>query len=270
VLQRFEDNFEMSIGDNVQATLQQGRQLVPFVNGMAYVHHFAAKTTAGLIVDTLQRAAKGDLKAAATLSRYGLDLTLHPSVAQDIAQHGFSTTKWSDETMSAVLGPAVKMMDESVLRTRMGELPHFAVASTLGKFLFTFRSFILGAHNKLMGNTLVQDGWAGLGLLVLHQMPAAMLTAKAQSLLQGKELEDEALVQKALSQVGAFGMFSELVGIATGQRNEVGVPGMIGLDRVVGLGGSILQGDVGAKKFLDATPVIAVSPIVKALQGLEE
>jgi hypothetical protein len=270
VLQRFEDNFEMSIGDSVQTTLQQGRQLVPFVNGMAYVHHFAAKVTAGLIVDTLQRAAKGDAKAAETLSRYGLDLTLHPMVTQDIAKHGFSTTKWSDETMAAVLGPTVKMMDEAVLRTRLGELPHFAVASNLGKFLTTFRSFILGAHNKLMSNTLVQDGWAGLGLLVLHQLPAAMLTAKVQSLLQGKELEDEALVQKAIAQVGAFGLFSELVGIATGQRNEVGVPGMIGLDRVVGLGGSVLQGDADAKKFLNATPVIAVSPIVKALQGLEE
>lgn len=270
VLQRFEDNFEMQLGDNVQTTLQQGRQLVPFMNGMAYVHHFAAKTTAGLIVDTLQRAAKGDAKAAEILSRYGLDLTLHTMVTDDISKHGFRTTAWSDETMAAVLGPAVKMMDEAVLRSRMGELPHFAVASTLGKFLFTFRSFILAAHNKLLANTLSQEGLAGLGLLVLHQLPAAMLTAKAQAELQGKDLDDDALVAKALAQVGAFGLFSELVGIATGQRNEIGVPGMIGPDRIVNLVGSTLQGNVDAQKFMDATPVVAVSPIIKALQGLEE
>lgn len=105
---------------------------------------------------------------------------------------------------------------------------------------------------------------------MLHQLPAAMLTAKAQAELQGKDLDDDALVAKALAQVGAFGLFSELVGIATGQRNEIGVPGMIGPDRVVNLVGSALQGNVDAQKFMDATPVVAVSPIIKALQGLEE
>lgn len=272
-INKMEDNFDIQMDDTVLLKLQQAKQLVPYANAMKYVQHHQARVTANLIVDTIVRAVKGDAKAAESLGSYGLESGIMVRLRDDINAHGMDTSKWSAATWDAVRAPLTKMMDDSVLRARVGEIPKFAVTSTLGKFLFTFRSFTLAAHNKVLASTLTNQGYAGMSLLLLYQMPLTVLAAAANNELSGKSKTLEATVAQAFTQVGALGLFTELFGVITGEKKQFGTPGLIGLDRLYRIPGAVSAdiksgtfGNTGAALF-GATPVLST---ILPLKGVGE
>lgn len=273
-INRMEDNFEMPMTDSIKLALQQAKQMVPYANAMKYIQHHQARTTANLIVDVLNRAAKGDAKAIKSLETYGLESGSMTRVSADIQAHGMDTAKWSDATWQEVRGPMTKMMDEAVLRARLGEMPQFAHTSTVGKFLFTFRSFVLAAHNKVLAGTLAHGGYGGLGLLLMYQMPLTVMATAANTAATGKPQDDlKTTVGKALGQAGAFGLFSELFGVITGNKQQFGSPGLIGLDRMYKLAGAALSGSARntLAATLQAAPVLAsVLPIRALAEHLKE
>jgi hypothetical protein len=259
-INRMEDNFEIPMSDSVKLALTQAKQLVPYANAMKFIQHHQARTTANLIVDTLTRAVKGDAKAIKSLEEYGLESGSMVKVSGDVRAHGMDTAKWSDATWQEVRGPMTKMMDEAVLRARLGEMPQFAHTSTLGKFLFTFRSFVLAAHNKVLANTLKNGGYAGLGLLLMYQMPLTVMATATNTALSGKPADNlQDTVKKALGQVGAFGLFSELFGVITGNKQQFGSPGLIGVDRMYKAVGAAVSGNAGntAAATLNAAPILS-------------
>lgn len=265
---RLEDNFDVPLSDSVQLSLMQAKQLVPYANAMKYIQHHQARTTANLIVDIFNRAAKGDAKAIQSLETYGLESGSMTKARADILQHGMDTSKWSHATWQEVRGPLTKMMDESVLRARLGEMPQFAHTSTLGKFLFTFRSFVLAAHNKVLANTLNNGGYSAMSLLLLYQVPLTVLATATNTALSGKPQDDlEATVAKAFGQVGALGLFSELFGVLTGNKQQFGSPGLIGVDRMYKAVGAIASGDPGdaGAALINATPLMSAILPVRAI-----
>jgi hypothetical protein len=253
-LQRMEDNFDIPASHELNIALSNTRQLVPYVNGLKYVHGHQARMAGNLITDTFHRAAKGDAKAVAMLERYGLESHVLDTIKSDIALGGMDTAKWSAGTWEKVRGPLGKMMDEAVLKSRTGEVPHFAQFSQVGKFLFTFRSFVLAAHNKLLAGTLGRDGYAGLGLLMLYQYPLAVLANAANNTIQGKKpLTDAQLFGASVGQMSALGMFSELWNIASGESTKASTPGLIALDRLLKVGTTARAGIMkSANDGLDA------------------
>lgn len=272
-VQRMEDGYDIPISDSVQLGLMQAKQLVPYINAMKYVQRHQARTVANLVVNTFERAAKGDVKAVEALGKYGLEPHILEKVRADIVQHGMDTQQWSHATWSAVRGPLTKMMDDSVLKARTGEMPAFAQFSQAGKFIFTFRSFTLSAHNKVMAGTMSRDGFMGLGLLMAYQFPLTVLATGVANAVSGKPpLEDGELVAKSFTQMGSLGLAGELLGVATGQKQQWGSPGFIGVDRVYKLGNALgdaafregSAGDVGSA-LISATPLLAIVPGSKAL-----
>lgn len=265
---RMEDNFEVPVSDTVTLALQQAKQLVPYANAMKYVQHHQARTVANLVVDTFVRAAKGDAKAAHSLGTYGLESGSMAQISADIAQHGLDTSKWSHGTWQAVRAPLTKMMDDAVLRARVGEIPQFAHTSTVGKFLFTFRNFTLAAHNKVLAGTMHRHGYAGLGLVLMYQIPMTVLATAANNTIAGKKSRDlEETTKAALSQVGAFGLFSEAFGIVTGNKQQFGSPGLIFVDRMYKAAGAISNGEAGnsAAALLGVTPIMSSILPLKAI-----
>lgn len=253
--------------DRMGLVLSQAKQAVPMINAMKYIQRWQARMTANLVTDVFRKAATGDVDALAALNKYGLESHTMDSIKADIAAGGMDTSAWTQTTWEQVRGPLTKMMDEAVLHNRTGEIPAFAQFSQVGKFLFSFRSFTLGAHNKVLSGTLARDGAAGLSLLLLYQYPLTFLATAANTGISGKDKTTEQIAAGSLSQMGAVGLFGELFGVATGQKQQFGAPGLIALDRVYRVGAGIAAGDPGATgaALLQATPLLAILPPTKAI-----
>lgn len=267
-VQRLEDNFEIPHSANVQLALSQAQQLVPYMNAQKFVQNHQARVMSNLVIDTLHKAAKGDVRAAHAMEQYGLKPHILVELTDDIKRGGMDTALWSEGTWAKVRGPLTKAMDDAVLRNRTGEIPAFAQFSQLGKFIFTFRSFVLGAHNKVLAGTLHRDGLAGLSLALLYQFPLAMMANLANATIQGKPIKDEKeLVAKSLGQMGTFGLFSDLFGVISGEKQQFGAPGLIMIDRLYKTAGQAAQGNVSGTidSALSATPILSIIPGIRAI-----
>jgi hypothetical protein len=265
---RFEDGYEIDPSNMAHLWMQRAGQLVPYSNGLKAIHHLHARVTANLIVDRLRLAAQGNKKAIQSVTRYGVPESGLPELKRTIDKHGLFVDAWPEEVWDAVRPGIMRMMDEAVMKARLGDMPHFAVFDNVGKFLFMYRSFILATHNKILSGTLMREGAGAMGLVLLYQLPLAMATVQAQAVLtQGKPLSDDELVKVAIAQMGAIGLFSEPFKWITGQQNALGAPGLIPMDRGIRL----IQGVVGldpekaGSAALALLPVLAANPFVNAL-----
>lgn len=270
-LARFEDGFEMDTANGLQLSMQAANNLVPMANGMAYVHHHQAKVVANLVLDRLEQAAKGNPKARQALAQYGLEAPVMDRLNAEIQKHGYAVDSWDREVWAAVRPAFGKMMDAGVLRSRLGDVPAFAAFDPVGKFLFTYRTFVLTAHNKVLAGGLERNGAAATGLVMLYQFPLAMLAVQAQAALRGETLDDEALVKKTVGQMGGLGLFSEPLKIIMGESNSVGAPGLIAIDRAARIPGAVSswasEGDPSKAVSLGVSlfPVVHAIPFVNAL-----
>ena len=277
LLHKLEDGFDLPTGSNVNIALQRAKQLVPYINAMKWVHHHQANLVGSLVTDSLLSAARGDAKSLNMLRKYGIDLDspLMGQIRREIATHGADTTRWSDDTFDALRTGLDRMMDDAVLRSRKGELPAFAQVDDAGKFIFTFRSFVLGAHNKTLAGTMARDGWAGLSLMLMYQYPLSLAAVQLNAWKNGQELEDDQIVKRAIAMMGGIGLFSEAVSVLTGESREFGAPGLIAVDRAYALAGTLgkavnpdseVGGNDVAAAFLNATPLLSIIPFSHALQ----
>jgi hypothetical protein len=140
--------------------------------------------------------------------------------------------------------------------------------------VFTFRSFVLGAHNKVLAGSLNRDGFSGLGLIMLYQFPLTYAATAAGHTAAGKKpmTEKEAL-GAAFSQMGTLGLFSEAVGVALQNKQQFGSPGTIAIDRVYKIGSAVAAGDGGAAgaAAINSVPLLSVILPVKAIgENLKE
>jgi hypothetical protein len=267
-ISKLEDNYDIDPSAHVMHSMQQAKQLVPYINAMRVVHHHQARMTGNLIADTLVRGANGDAKALKALEKYGLDQQLMDKVRADIKQFGQDTSKWSDGTWDAVRNPLNRMVDDAVLRSRTGEMPAFAQFSEVGKFIFTFRSFVLAAHNKILAGTLSRDGLAGISLLLAYQFPLTLAAVQAEHMMRGKgKMSDEDWVKRAIAQMGGLGLFTEIFGAVVGDKTKFGAPGTLLLDKAYNVLNRVGSGDVGGSvnAVVSATPILSIVPGIKAL-----
>lgn len=267
-IQKMEDNFEMDLGDHGMLVAQQAKQMVPYINAMHYIHHNQANVVGNLVADVFHQGANGSAKAREALAKYGLEGHTLDSVASDIKAHGLDTSAWSDATWQQIRGPLNKMMDDAVLKNRTGEIPAFAQFSSVGKFIFTFRSFVLGAHNKVLAGTAGREGFGGVGLLMAYQFPLTMLATQANSALRGQKPEDlTRTAVLALQQMGAMGLFGDVWGIASGDKQQFGASGLMAIDRLYKTGSAVATGNWGtaASGAVNSIPLLSIVPGVKGM-----
>lgn len=277
-IQRFEDNFEMPADSRVASFIQQGTQAVPYLNGMKYIHAHQARVHANLVIDTIKRAVNGDATAAGHLKAYGIESQGMDKLKAAFQKHGTAVDKWDDAAWEAARPALNKMVDESVLHARLGDVPAFAALDNVGKFIFTYRSFVLTAHNKVLAGTMAREGLGAASLLMIYQYPLAMLSTQANTVLSGKPpLDDNELIAKSIGQMGALGLGGELASVITGSKRSVGAPGLIPWDRGYSLVQSSASAAFGdgksAKAMQDAAaliPFFSVIPGNKALTNLED
>ena len=71
----------------------------------------------------------------------------------------------------------------------------------------------------------------------------------------------------SLGQMGSIGLFGELAGVISGQKQQFGAPGLIPIDRMYKAASTLSQGNAGsaAAALLTATPILSIIPGTKAL-----
>jgi hypothetical protein len=277
-IQKFEDNFEIPLDSRTSMFVQQGAQLVPYLNAMKYIHGHQARLHANLLIDVIKQAAKGDAKAAAHLGKYGLESRGMDKLKSAVNTHGFAVDKWDAGVWATVRPALIKMTDEAVLHQRMGDIPAFAQFSQAGKFIMTYRSFVLTAHNKILAGTSAREGFGAVALMSMYQFPLAMLATQVNEAASGRpELSQDKLIQKSIGQMGSLGLLGEMWNFLSGNKREVGSPGLIPFDRVARAGASTAQAVVGSgdaatvvKDWAAVSPLLSVLPGWKMLQHLED
>lgn len=269
-IDRFEDNFDIPMNSRLTMALQQGNNLVPYINLMKFIHGHQARLVSNLVLDTLRQAAKGSAKHQEALAKYGIQKPVLEQIGKEMQKHGFNVDRWDQGVWSQARSTFVKMMDESVLHARMGDIPAFAQFDNVGKFIFTFRSFILTAHNKLLVGTAARDGLIAASLMAMYQFPLAVLATQSNAYLTGKgRLDDKELIYRSIGQMGSIGLLGEMWSWITGTKSEVGSPGLIPFDRAIRAGQS-----VGAAAFHEgsaaeaATDVASAMPIIGIMPGI--
>lgn len=265
---RFEDGYDMNMGSAMQLSSQPMGALVPYANAMRYVHHHQAKLVGNLILDRVDQAARGNKEAAENLRKYGLESHVMDKLSQEVKKHGFNVDAWDDEVWAAARPAFAKMMDASVLKSRLGDIPAFAAFDQVGKLLFTYRTFVLTAHNKVLAGGLERNGAAALGLVLMYQLPLTLAAVNAQSVVRGEGLlSEEDMVKRALGQMGAIGLFSEPLKWVTGESNSVGATYLIPADRGVQLFQSAVNADAdrAASTTMSLLPVLSTSPFFRGM-----
>lgn len=270
---RFEDNFVIGANDAMHLAAQQAGQLVPYVNVMKYIHGHQARVASNLILNRLEMAAAGDAKALKALQKYGIESQVVDKLKAAFKQHGANVDKWDDAVWRSTRPAFMKMMDEAVLHQRLGDMPAFAAFDQVGKFVFTYRSFVLSAHNKILAGGLSRDGAGAVALVMAYQFPLAAMAVQAQAAINGKgTLSDKDMALKAFGQMGALGMFGELVSVASGQKGSFGAPGLIPIDRAYALTGSVLAGnwDKAGGDLYKMMPILGVATPLRGFSNLDK
>lgn len=268
-ISRYEDGFEMSSMNAAHLSMQVAGDLVPMANAMKYIHHHQAELMGNLVVDRLEQAASGSTAAREELAKYGLESHVMDKLSLEIDKHGYQVDLWDSKVWADTRPTLAKMMGEGVLKERLGDMPSFAKFDPVGKLLFTYRSFTLVAHNKLMAGSVARDGASALGLLLLYQLPLTYLAVSAQQAIKGKPQDEYSTATAAVGQMGGLGLLSEPFKIITGQSNAVGSAATIPIDRGIKLTQSALagNGDATMANALSIAPVLAASPVVKLWEG---
>lgn len=272
---KYADGMAMPESATRSARLEHATQLVPMLNGMKYVHGHQARIMANHIIDSINGAVRGDTKMAAQLEKYGLNAETLAKLKTDVTAHGMDVAKWSDGAWQSARPAVMKMMDEGVLHARMGDMPSWMMLSSVGKFLGTYRGFVFAAHNKLLAGTMARDGFAGVALMMLYQMPITAVVAQANAVMNGKPpLSIKELVAATFTRMGMFGLFGDVVNVLQG--NDAGkTAATIPLSRSANLihqGVLLASGEGSKSKFAHAafqvTPALAVIPVLKMMESL--
>lgn len=236
---RQHDAFLASQDTALDRILHMGKQAVPYLNGMKYIHSHQARMNTNLVLNKFARAAKGDSEALATIRQYAPDLDWD-SVKRAIDQNvtytsngrnasSFNWGGWGRGDIDAVMNAALRMMDDSVLFGRVGQGASIG-RSAVGQVMFQFKSFVSFAHNKLLRGTLQNQGVGGMATLLAFQYPLTFLLVSLNEARKGNiDMSDKGLQEIAKKSVGytaGLGFIADAAGILglTSDKRGMSVP----------------------------------------------
>ena len=172
--------------------------------------------------------------------------------------------KWDDGVWAKVRAPLQTIMDEDVLRARLGEIPAIAQFSTAGKILFTFRSFVLSSHNKILANGLANDGVKAMSIFYAYQFALSSLMVQvANASRTGEVISDRnEWAKKTVAMMGGIGLLADGVAAFTGESKQFGSPFLMSIDRIYRLANQTGAGEFqsAALTAADSVPLVSLLP----------
>lgn len=258
----FQDGFANN--SSRMSAFEHAKGMVYHLNGMTTVQRFQSIYSAKVLTTSLEDAVRGNTKLKHLFTKHGLDEPTQARVRGELDKHGLDVDNWDAEVWSKVNPVMTSLMDTYVLRSSTGDVPYFFQFSEAGKIVGTFQNFVLTSHNRIMANTMVNEGAKGFALLTAMQLPLAMLMTQVSSVSGGRGLiEDQSdWIAASLGQMGSFGLIVELFNLITGNSNGIGGAFTISVDRGMDVFGKALQGDFGGALEAGAksAPLLSLMP----------
>lgn len=234
---RQHDAFLEASDTMIDRILHAGKQAVPYLNGMKFIHAHQSRMNANLVLNKFARAAQGDTKALAEIRKYAPDLDWEQAeraIKSNVTYVGknaqeFNWSRWAPEDVDGVMNAALRMMDDAILYGRAGQGASFS-RSSAGQILGQFRSFVAFANNKLLRGTLNADGPKGLASLMAFQYPMTFLMVSVNEARKGQlDLSEKGVKKMAKTAIGytaALGFVGDAASILglTGGRGGLSTP----------------------------------------------
>lgn len=237
------DTFLSTNNHWVDRVLHLGKQALPFVTGMKYLHSHQVRVTNNLTQLELGKAMRGNAKSLELLKTYGKDLDWEGIISRNqgkltyirdsevVQSMGWSA--WNKADADAMVNVMLRVIDDTILHGRAGQGSGFA-RTAVGQVLGQHRSFVSLAHNKLFRGTLHNQGASAYAMMLVHQYPLTFLMVMVNEARKGK-LEDvgdedyqKELAAKAVGYTAGLGFFGDVAGIlgATGGRGGISTPSL--------------------------------------------
>lgn len=282
---RQHDAFLASQDTALDRLLHMGKQAVPYLNGMKYVHNHQARMNANLVLNKFARAAKGDTEALAQIRAYAPDMdwdTVSKTIQRNVTYtdggrnaSAFGWGGWPQADVDAVMNAALRMMDDSVLFGRVGQGTSVG-RSAVGQVMFQFKSFVSFAHNKLLRGTLHNEGVGGMATLLAFQYPMTFLLVGANEARKGNfDMSDKGIqevAKKAVGYTAGLGFVADAAGILglTSDKRGMTLP-LLSLTeapgRLLGGIGKVAEGDSRAGAYDIGKAATMVVPFLNVLPG---
>ena len=242
--------------------LHAGKQAVPYLNAMKFVHAHQSRMNANLALNSFARAAKGDAKSLELLKQYGLTDEVWQRVQRSLSKVTYTRgnaqqmnwAAWYRDDISDVMDVALRLMDDAVIFSRSGQGvgTRLLGRSAVGQVLGQFRSFVALAHNKLLRGTLHQGGVGALATLLAFQYPlTSMMVALNEARKGGLDLSEKGfreVLAKGIGYTAGLGLAADAAGIVglAGGRGGFSVPltGVLDAAPTAGRGlGGLMSGE---------------------------
>lgn len=244
--------------------VQQAQGMVYYVNGMVYVQQAQSHFAGNLLTTSLHKAVEGDPKLVKYFERYGIGAETLSEVREQINLHGLKVDDWDAKVWMKVNPVLTEIMDTDVLRSKTGEVPLLFQFSEAGKVLGTFMNFTFTAHNKILANTLTNEGIKAAALLLSIQVPMAMLMTQISSVSAGRGWIEDPIqwLNASIGVAGSFGLFAEIYKIVTGNAMDYGGSFTMSLNKLADTIGSATTGNFGraTDSLVKSVPLLSLLP----------
>ena len=262
-LTHLDDNTDIGSLGVAHQMIQQMGQGTRFVNGMEYVRRGQSKLVAGLVGDSVDAAIRGDVAAAKSLSRFGLNDELLAK-AKKAMEGSEDLREWPSDIRLDMETVAHNMADTLVLENRLGEIPGWMQFSALGKFILPYMNFVAGSWNKILRRTIRQDGATGVAQMLAYQLPLTMLTSVVALSGTGKDITPASLATNVLTQAPLMSWLGFAVNmVSQGPSNSIAALGIV--DKAFSATSSILSGDPDPAQILRAVPFMSILPGIRIM-----
>jgi len=155
-------------------SLQQAKQAVSVVSGMAHINMALQRMTGKVLVQKLLNAAHGARINKSRLHALGISDEMAERVFEQMRRHVKSTEgvlgrkvkalnidAWDDMEARAVFVNGVDRWAKRVIQENdIGNMPRGVMTSELGKTIAQFRTFMLSAYAKQLLNGVAHRDWA--------------------------------------------------------------------------------------------------------------
>lgn len=265
---RYADDFEVTTG--VHEAVQYYGQATRFMNLSEYVKRMQIGMIGGVVTTAFKNAAKGsakDIKYMKETLKMSDELT--DAIIKEHKAHGTNIDMWSNDVRMAMEQKVFYEADNLAHTIRSGEIPAFMEHSSVGKIIFPFMSFAFAMQQKVLRNTYLRDGAAGVALLAAVQFPTAALIGMAKNVKNGKEPEED-LAKASVNALSMLGTFSYPLEIIMNGGLNSNSAALAPVSNAMTLGQKAVSGDLDLRSIKNATPLGSLTGLDLFISAIED
>ncbi|ASN73454.1 internal virion protein with endolysin domain [Acinetobacter phage vB_AbaP_B5] len=196
-----------SVSNGIHEAAQYYSQSTRFLNLSEYLKRFQIGMLMGVYGDVLRGVANGNARDIKYMkNKMKVSDELLSAIQTEWKAKGGNIDSWSNATRVALEQKIFNESDNLAFNIQKGEIPSILEHSTMGKVVFPYMRYAFAMQQKVLRRTLNRDGAVGLALLMVAQMPAAMLVGAAINVRNGKEPDDDLakMTVKTMSALGSW------------------------------------------------------------------